>query len=49
MMIRNIRIGISIPKEIFDEIETIRTKSNRSQFILELIRPELERRMASNV
>ena len=43
------RIGISIPTEIYDAIERIRTKSNRSQFILELIRPELERRVSANV
>ena len=47
-MITTKRIGISIPTDIYEKIENIRTKSNRSQFILELIRPELERRMASN-
>lgn len=48
-MISRKRIGISIPTETYDAIERIRTKSNRSQFILELIRPELDRRMSENV
>jgi len=48
-MITTKRIGISIPTSIYDAIESIRTKSNRSQFILELIRPELERRMSEDV
>lgn len=48
-MISRKRIGISIPNETYDAIESIRTKSNRSQFILELIRPELERRVSAHV
>ena len=48
-MITTKRIGISIPANIYDAIEGIRTKSNRSHFILELIRPELERRLSANV
>ncbi len=44
-MISRNKIGISIPKEILSDIEKIRNKSNRSAFILELIRPELERRL----
>jgi metal-responsive CopG/Arc/MetJ family transcriptional regulator len=47
-MITTKRIGISIPTKIYQRIEDTRMKSNRSQFILELIRPELERRIASN-
>tara|TARA_Y100000590_G_scaffold431862_1_gene547076 strand:+ start:652 stop:798 length:147 start_codon:yes stop_codon:yes gene_type:complete len=48
-MITTKRIGISIPTDVFDAMESIRTKSNRSQFILELIRSELERRVSENV
>jgi metal-responsive CopG/Arc/MetJ family transcriptional regulator len=44
-MITTKRIGISIPIETFEDIEGLRTRSNRSQFILELIRPELEKRV----
>ena len=45
MTIRTTKIGISIPTEIFEAIENIRTKSNRSKFVLELLLPELNRRM----
>ena len=45
MTIRTTKIGISIPTEIFESIENIRTKSNRSKFVLELLLPELNRRM----
>ena len=45
IMITTKRIGISIPIETFEDIEGLRTRSNRSQFILELIRPELEKRV----
>ena len=47
MTIRTTKIGISIPTEIFESIENIRTKSNRSKFVLELLLPELNRRMRS--
>ena len=47
MTIRTTKIGISIPTEIFEAIENIRTKSNRSKFVLELLLPELNRRMRS--
>ena len=45
MTIRTTKIGISIPTEIFEAIENIRTKSNRSKFVVELLLPELNRRM----
>ena len=45
MTIRTTKIGISIPTEIFESIENIRTKSNRSKFVVELLLPELNRRM----
>jgi metal-responsive CopG/Arc/MetJ family transcriptional regulator len=39
------RIGISIPTEMLTEIEKIRNVSNRSKFIVELIRNPLKQKL----
>jgi len=37
------RIGITIPKEILEDIDNLRRISNRSKFIVELIREPLKK------
>jgi len=37
------RIGITIPKEMLEDIEKLRRISNRSRFIVELIREPLKK------
>ena len=37
------RIGITIPQEMLEEIDRIRRISNRSKFIVELIREPLKK------
>ena len=37
------RIGITIPQEMLEEIDRIRRISNRSKFIVELIREPLQK------
>jgi len=41
-MIKNTKIGISIPKELLADIDNIRKISNRSKFLVELIRVQLQ-------
>lgn len=41
-MIKNTKIGISIPKEMLEDIDNLRKISNRSKFISELIRPQIQ-------
>ena len=42
ILIKNTKIGISIPKEILEDIDNLRKISNRSKFISELIRPQIQ-------
>ena len=41
-MRKNIKIGISIPKEMLVDIDSLRRISNRSKFIVNLIRKSLQ-------
>ena len=41
-MIRNVRIGVSLPKEILEDIDSLRRISNRSKFFVDLIREPLQ-------
>jgi metal-responsive CopG/Arc/MetJ family transcriptional regulator len=41
-MITHTKIGISIPKELLADIDSIRKTSNRSKFLVELIRVQLQ-------
>lgn len=41
-MIKHTKIGISIPKEMLEDIDNLRKISNRSKFISELIRAQIQ-------